>query len=177
MKSSLFQDILKPFIVLVVICLVTSALLGVTNEMTKDVIAENERAAAEATRKAVLPGATTFTEIPADPSWGVDGVYKEDSGLGYVITAHHKGYGGDVVVTVGFDNNGSITQVSADTSTETQGVGSKAGKEDYLAQYAGVSGKAENVELITSATFSSTAVRESVNKALGAFALAAGEAK
>ena len=56
MKSSVFNDMIKPIIVLLIICLVVSALLGFTNSLTAPIIAENTRIAAEQTRRAVLEG-------------------------------------------------------------------------------------------------------------------------
>lgn len=172
MKSNTYQEMIKPFIVLVVICIVTGALLGFTNSLTAPIIEANEIAEAEATRKAMLPEATGFEEIEPDPAWGVDSVYKDVSGSGYVITTHAKGYGGNVVVTIGFDNDGRILHMAVDASTETQGVGSKTANQANIDKYIGLSGSVEGNKdlLITSATFSSTAVRTSVQNAMNAMA-------
>ena len=51
---------LRPILVLTVICLVTSVLLALTNAVTAPIIAATERAAAEAAKREVLPGADTF---------------------------------------------------------------------------------------------------------------------
>ena len=101
-QNNTFQEMIKPLLVLVVICLVVSALLGFTNSVTAPIVEENERIAAEQTRKAVLAGAESFTEIECDAeALGITSAYKEDSGKVYVFTAARKGYGGEVVVTVG----------------------------------------------------------------------------
>ena len=170
MKSKTYQEMIKPFIVLVVICIVTGALLGYTNSLTAPVIEANAVAAAEATRKAMLPEATGFEEIEADPAWGVDSIFRDTGGTGYVITAHAKGYGGNVVVTVGFDNEGTILHMNVDASTETQGVGSKTANQPNIDKYIGLTGPvAEDKSLlITSATFSSKAVRTAVQNAMDA---------
>ena len=57
MKGNTFQEMIKPLLVLVIICLVVSALLGFTHSVTAPIVEENERIAAEQTRKAVLAGA------------------------------------------------------------------------------------------------------------------------
>ena len=176
MKSKFYEEIAKPFIVLVVICIVTGALLGYTNSLTAPVIEANAIAAAEATRKAMLPEATGFEEIPVDPAWedvqGVSSIFKDEGGSGYVITASSKGYGGAVVVTIGFDNKGTILHMDVDASTETQGVGSKTANEANITKYIGLQGPvAEDKSLlITSATFSSKAVRTAVQNAMNALA-------
>ena len=168
-KSNKYEDIIKPFIVLIGICLVVSVLLGFTNSVTAPIIEENARIAAEQTRAAVLEGATSFSEIECDTAaLGIDSAYKEDTGLGYVITSSNKGYGGLVTVTVGLDGEGTVVGISVNVSTETSGVGSKAGQTAYTDQYIGASGSAD-VDTISGATYSSTAVKTGVNAALAAF--------
>ena len=173
MKSKTYQDMIKPFVVLVIICIVTGALLGYTNSLTAPVIEQNAIAAAEATRKAMLPEATGFEEIPVTEEMHVDSIFKDVGGTGYVITASAKGYGGSVVVTVGFDNDGAILHMNVDASTETQGVGSKTANEANITKYIGLTGPVADDKslLITSATFSSKAVRTAVQNAMDALAL------
>ena len=169
-KNATFNEMIKPLIVLVAICLVVSALLAFTNSVTAPIIDENKRIAAEQTRKAVLQGAESFTEIDCDTAaLGITGAFREDSGKGYVITAAYKGYGGPVEVTVGLDNDGKIVGLSANVSKETSGVGSKAGAEDYIRQFIGLSGSSAGVDKISSATYSSMAVKSGVDAALAAF--------
>ena len=169
-QNNTFQEMIKPLLVLVVICLVVSALLGFTNSVTAPIVEENERIAAEATRKAVLAGSGSFTEIECDAeALGITSAYKEDAGKGYVITASRKGYGGQVVVTVGIDGSGKVVGLSANVSTETSGVGSKAGLPAYTDKYIGLSGSAAGVDTISGATYSSTAVRNGVTAALAAY--------
>ncbi len=170
MKGKTFQEMIKPRLVLLVICLVVSALLGFTHSVTAPIVEENERIAAEQTRKAVLAGAESFTEIQCDTeALGITSAYKEDSGKGYVFTAARKGYGGEVVVTVGIDGSGKVVGLSANVSTETSGVGSKAGLPAYTDKYIGLSGNANGVDTISGATYSSSAVRNGVSAALAAF--------
>ena len=168
-KSNKFEEIVKPLIVLIGICLVVSALLAFTHSVTAPIIESNGDAQADQTRSEVLEGATSFTKIKCDTeALGIDSAYKEKSGLGYVITASNKGYGGPVVVTVGLDENGTIVGISVDVSTETSGIGSMAGEPEYKDKYIGTSGTAD-VDTISGATYSSTAVKTGVNAALAAF--------
>ena len=169
--NTFWQDMARPVVVLVIICLVASALLGAVNATTKPVIEENNRITAEQTRKAALPAASSFEELPVSDelaAMGVTGIYKGDNDTGYVVTASNKGYGGDVVCTVGFDSNGTILGVQADVGTETTGVGSKVGVADVLARFEGKSGNVDDVTLVSGATYTSKAVRSSVNAALAA---------
>ena len=128
-KNTFWTEMARPVVVLVVICLVASALLGFTNAKTAPVIEENIRIEAEKT-----------------------------------------GYGGAVVVTVGFDTEGKILSVKANVSTETQGVGSKVGEASMLEKFEGLSGDVSGVTLKTGATFTSNAVRDGVQAACAAVA-------
>lgn len=167
-KSNFWEEMGKPFVVLVVICLVASFLLGVANDVTKPVIEANAAAAAEATRKSVLPTATSFTEVAVPAGVNADSIFVDDGGSGYVITSSVYGYHGNIPVTIGFDADGKVVALSANVSSETQGVGSRAGQASFLDKFVGLSGSADSVDTLTSATYSSTAVRQAVSDAMAA---------
>lgn len=170
MTKEKFNEYIKPILVLVVICLIVSFLLAVTNSATAPVIREHEQAEAERTRQEVLPGSTTFTELSVEGIPGVDSVFRDDGGAGYVATAGYKGYGGIVTVTVGLDSDGKVVGISANVKTETPNVGTKAGQDSYLSQFVGLSGgEAAEVDTITRATYSSTAARTGVSTILENF--------
>ncbi len=172
MSKETFNEYIKPFLVLVCICLVVSFLLAFTNSKTAPVVAENQRVEAERTRQAVLPGSASFTELDVSGMEGVDSAFREDGGAGYVVTAGYKGYGGGIVtVTVGLDNDGRVVGISANVSSETKGIGSKAGQESYLSNYRDLvnAAAAEQVDTISNATYSSTAVRNGVSTILRNF--------
>ncbi len=169
MTKTVFQEHIKPVAVLVVICLVVSALLAFTNSKTAPVVEENQRLEAERTRQEVLPGSSAFTELDVSAVEGVETAFRDEGGAGYVATAGYKGYGGTVTVTVGLDNDGKVVGLSANVSSETPNVGTRAGQESYLQNYIGLSGTAAGVDTITNATYSSTAVRTGVTAILTAF--------
>ena len=172
-SNSFWNDMLRPVVVLVVICLVASAALGFTNSKTAPIIEENKNAASVAARQAALPAATGFEKVEVSEelaAQGVTSIYKSTNDVGYVVTAAFKGYGGDVVVTVGFDTEGKILNVDADVSTETTGIGAELSKRVYLDKFNGKSGNVDDVTLKTGATRTSTAVRNGVNASLDAVA-------
>ena len=73
-KNTFWTEMARPVVVLVVICLVASALLGFTNAKTAPVIEENIRIEAEKTRKEVLPAASEFTELKVSEELKANGV-------------------------------------------------------------------------------------------------------
>ena len=169
-KNTFWTEMARPVVVLVVICLVASALLGFTNAKTAPVIEENIRIEAEKTRKAVLPAASEFAEREVSGEQAANGVTGSFEGDACIARGGKLANGGAVVVTVGFDTEGKILCVKAHVSTETQGVGSKVGEESMLARFEGLSGDVSGVALKTGATFTSNAVREGVQAACAAVA-------
>jgi Na+-translocating ferredoxin:NAD+ oxidoreductase RnfG subunit len=102
---------------------------------------------------------------------------------GYVVTSSASGYGGDVRVITGINTEGRVTGVTILEMSETPGIGVKAGRPEWLAQFIqktaekGVSFTDEGegrVDAITGATISSTAVLTAVNKAMRAYRISVG---
>ena len=165
------ESMLKPIVVLTAICLVVSLALALTNGATKPIIdAANAQRALE-TRMEMLPDATSFTECDLELK-GVESVYKDDGGSGYVVTTVGKGYRGDVTVVVGLDASGTIIGVKADASGETPDVGSRAGEAAHTGQFVGLTPGADtrSVDAVAGATISSHAVADAVSLALEAYA-------
>ncbi len=187
MKNIRLKEILIPTVSLFVICLCVTALLAVTNAVTKDAIAyQQERSAAES-RQAVCPDAVDFEKVEYD----VQGVecYKalDESGnlIGYAISSASRGYGGDVKVMTGINSeDGSVIAINVyDNSGETPGLGVNTSGEKFTSQFAGLSsgtgvtvdkdaGKNPDslaVDSVTGATISSRAVVDAVNQAFDAY--------
>ena len=178
-KNSNYENVVKPIVVLVVICLITSALLAVTNYFTAPIIAAQEQQAAYAAYFEVLPDADNFTSVEGFATSGVEEAVKADNGSGYAFRAIGKGFGGDVPVIVGVNMDGVITGVSFLQNSETSGFGARLwdGSADGPAYAAELTGKSGSVALgqdgvngLSGATVTSTAVVNAVNSALSCFA-------
>lgn len=158
------KEYVYPVVILVIICVVTTALLAITNFVSAPIIEKNQEASATATRKELLSDADSFTSVDADlqtsedQSAKVTEVYQADNGSGYVITVVTKSFGGDLTMMVGLSSDGAITGVKVTDSSDTPGVGSKDAQPDYLAQYDGLSSlTSEDVKKETSTTQSGAA--------------------
>lgn len=187
MKNSRLKEILIPTVSLFVICLCVTALLAVTNAVTKDAIAYQQELSAAESRQAVCPDAVDFEKVQYD----VQGVecYKalDESGnlIGYAISSASRGYGGDVKVMTGINaEDGSVIAINVyDNSGETPGLGVNTSGEKFTSQFAGLSsgtgvtvdkdaGKNPDsvaVDSVTGATISSRAVVDAVNQAFDAY--------
>lgn len=187
MKNIKLKEILIPTVSLFVICLCVTALLAVTNAVTKDAIAHQQELSAAESRQAVCPDAVDFEKVEYD----VQGVecYKalDDSGnlIGYAVSSASRGYGGDVKVMTGINaEDGSVIAINVyDNSGETPGLGVNTSGEKFTSQFAGLSsgtgvtvdkdaGKnpdSVSVDSVTGATISSRAVVDAVNQAFDAY--------
>ena len=165
----------KPIVVLSLICVIVTGALAATNEVTAPIITEATIAAENAARAEVLPEADSFSPVEGITVEGVSAVYTADNGAGAAITASAKGYGGDVVIMVGIGPDGTITSIEVTEQGETKGIGSNVvSNPEYLAQYDGLSAAQslvldQDVDALSGATVSSTAVIDAVNAAIAAY--------
>ena len=169
------KEILKPPLILAVIATVVTALLVLTNGVTKDKIAELQAKAEDEAKLAVLPDADGFEEKEVDGQV----YYEATNGAGYVFSTSSKGYGGPVVVMTGISADGEVTGVKLTSQNETPGLGQKALDASFTDQYlmalpeGGFAVKKDSpsgqIDAIAGATITSRAVTNSVNAAIEAY--------
>lgn len=184
--NSRVKEILFPTLALLIICLVTTALLGFTDNLTHDTIERVNEEIAQESREQVCPDAASFEkmELESDAE-----VYKALDGsgnlIGYAISTASSGYGGDIKVMTGIDSqSGTVIAINVyDNSNETPGLGANTSTEKFMSQYSGVDASqgfvvSKNassapdkypVDAVTGATISSTAVTNAVNEALNIY--------
>ena len=170
MKKS-FNEIIKPVLVLVCICLVVTALLAYINSVTSPIIAKAEQEKTEQAMSEVLAEADSFKllEIENLPE-RVTEVYTATNGSGYVFMLTTKGYGGDMKLICGMKSDGTIEQCKTLSHAETSGLGSKTAEDPYRNQYCGKnSDTLSEVDAITGATISSNAYKNAIEDAFKAY--------
>lgn len=183
---------LKEAGILFSITLVVGLLLGVVYELTKDPIRIQQEKAVEEACRAVFGQAEAFEEISytlpeeleeelASQGVRIGKVYlaKDASGavLGHVIqSTSTQGYGGDIVLYMGVQNDGTLNDISILEISETAGLGMEAPsvlapqfhekKVDSFV-YTKTGAAADNeIDVITSATITTRAVTNAVNGGL-----------
>lgn len=175
MKKFSAGDILKPVVVLTLICVITSALLAYTNSLTAPVIADLAVETELNTRKEVLATAEEFVDDDLNGVAYCTGKDASGTTVGYVFTTSAKGYGGDVKVMIGVNADGTVAGVQTLSLSETPGLGMNATKPSFLEQFIGKTlGVAVNknnpgeneIKALTGATITSKAVTSAVNTAL-----------
>ena len=183
-KGISFKDIIIPTVALFLIYLGASALLGLTNHVTADRIAEQEALAVQNSLEEVVK-AVDGVEVG---SFGDETAFDEsisyyeayDGGgkvIAFVLVSSAKGYGGDVKVMTAYDLKGTIIGFTVvDCSNETPGLGQNS-KTHFVGLLEGKSGEltvdkysneGQNVQAITAATITSRAVVNAVNASTAA---------
>ena len=173
------EDIIKPVGVLLAICIIIPLALSVTNKVTAKKIAELENENSKKNMQSLV-SADDFEKC-SDGGIEYYAAIKGGDTAAYIFTESAKGYGGDVSVMTAVKPDGTVAGVAIlDVSNETPGLGQNAAKESFYSQYAGLKkgvsllkngAKAENneVDAVTGATITSTAVTRAVNAALDDF--------
>lgn len=175
------NDIIKPVAVLLAICIIIPLALSLTNKITKDKIAELDEKNSRETM-ADLIEADNFTECEfGENEFNYYTAVKDGNIIGYIFKTAEKGYGGDVSVMTAVNTDGTVKSVAIlDVSNETPGLGQNAAKESFYSQYAdkksgislvknGAESDKNEVNAVTGATITSTAVNKAVNTALKQF--------
>ncbi len=179
---------------LTIITLAAGFGLGYVYELTKEPIIRMEEKQRQDAYKSVFAEASSFSDdmdIGSAPSViassGIEGVEIDScveavdasgSVLGYVINStSHNGYGGDITVSIGIDNNGVVKGVEMLSISETAGLGMKAKESRFKDQFSDKAvkqftytktGAASDFEIdaISGATITTKAVTDAVNAAL-----------
>ncbi|MFR4069187.1 MAG: FMN-binding protein [Oscillospiraceae bacterium] len=169
------KEIVKSIVVLVVICLLTSAALAVVNHFTAPVSAANAEARAQQARLDAVPDAADFAPIEAALPDGVVSAYAALDAAGtptsYLFTVEGKGFGGTIQVLCVIGMDGRIrTCRTMDVSSETTHARPDRKRELHRpVRRAGPS--LSGVSAISGATITSTAYRGCVETAFEAFEL------
>ena len=169
---------------LLAICLVCSALLAGVYALTAEPIAAAAAAKNEAAIKEVLPetAVTIEEERTVDfegASYGYNLAYDElGNTVGCAINVAPVGFGGPIVIKVGFDVNGCICNTKVLSQAETPGLGAKCVEPSFSDQFKGwnpaekdlaVKKDGGDIDAITASTITSRAYINGIEKAVYVF--------
>lgn len=186
------KEITRLGTILLLICFVAASLLAMTNDVTYPKIMKQRQIASEQARKDVLPDANSFEEVTGDAFDAIQGqsepveelfVGKKDGEVvGYVVKTLPKGFGGTIKIFTGITTEGTISGVRMGTGhQETPGLGAKAELPEFYEMYNGMSTASPigvsktqqtdtEIQAISGATITSSAVTRGVNAAIDAVA-------
>ena len=158
------KRMLKPVIVLSVICLCTAIILGGVNLITSKRIADNKAEVIAKSLESVMPGIDpvelTREEYPAEAPKTVTAVYRDNASGGYVVLLEKQGYASVIGMTVGIDSEGRITKAVVTSEAETHG---KSGFDELVAGFSGTdASSSQNVGHVSGATKTSDHIKSAV---------------
>tara|TARA_Y100000310_G_scaffold345648_1_gene467716 strand:- start:6366 stop:6818 length:453 start_codon:yes stop_codon:yes gene_type:complete len=140
------------------------------------IIEENKNNRLMAALKEVVPLADNFEEArDIEKFEGIEFIFKglkDNRIIGYAILSEASGYGGDIKILTGINIEVEITGIKIMEHLETPGLGARIEEREFLDQFTmGVDAVTEatkpNIDAITGATVSSTAVISTVRELIG----------
>jgi electron transport complex protein RnfG len=174
--------------VLVLVAVVAGLALGAIYNLTKEPIELAKKAKIEKAIKQVLPEFDTlyssfavlaFDGRTAKDSLTFTNAYENGTQIGTAIESYtYKGYSGLIKIMVGFEPDGTISNISVLEHKETPGLGTKMDEPKFKNQYLGKNPESFNlrvvkdggeVDAITAATISSRAFSDAVDRAYQTF--------
>ena len=190
------KKIIKNTAILTAITVVLGALLGLVYEVTKAPIAEVQESAKQEAYRTVLADADSFetydgfdsdkaAELLSGAGYDSDDIDEVVTGqdasgdvIGYVVTVtSHEGYGGDIQISVGITQDGTVKGIEMLSISETAGLGMKSTEPEFKDQFkdkqveqfaytkTGEEGD-DKIDALSGATITTNAVTNAVNSAL-----------
>ena len=171
-NENIVAYVLRLTVTLLLITGIVAAALAGVNAITKDAIAANQEKKTQDALAVVLPGVTGLEKMELKGDAGiVSEVYA--SGESYAVKVAPSGFDGEITMMVGIEN-GQVTGISVISHTETPGLGAVAAAQNakgeaFRGQFIGQSGVlavGDQIDAMSGATITSTAVVTGVNAAL-----------
>ncbi len=162
-------NIARIIIVPVVISIIVAFLLSFVNQKTAEIISENNNKAMTASIEKIFEREVDCKLYSEDADQKVYIVYNGTNLYGACIDLTTIGYGGEMEMLIGLDADNTILKIEFVTMSETPGLGAKVKQPDFKDQFKGKNSPVilgTDVDAITGATISSTAVTNAVNKVL-----------
>ena len=165
------KDIIKPTIVLLVICIIAGSVLAFIYKKTEPIIEENNRIEEENARKEVLSLADKFEPVYDNDDIIYYNGFSNNKLVGYVFKCAKYGYSSIVKTMVGIDTLQMVTGIKIVDQQETPGLGANCVKPEFADKF-----KDKNPEIIqtdkdggdivsiTGATITTRAVTNSIRE-------------
>jgi len=153
-----------PIIFITIVVFASVGLVTWTDSITKDKIEEQKEQEIQSMLKEMFPSMSEYTFE--------DDIYticSDGAGVGYAFLAVGKGYGGDIDILIGLEDETTIKGITIISQSETPGLGSRIAESSFASKFAGlnigdVALKQDDgqIDAITGATISSRAVVDAV---------------
>jgi electron transport complex protein RnfG len=177
------KKILRLGRILFTVAAVTGVILGVVYEITLEPIRRTQERLFGEALSGALPEARSFSPVMLAPDANPvitnaqEALDDDGRSVGYCLTVTPKGYGGPIEIVVGITEAGKLRAIQILSHSETPGLGAKAPLPAFSGQYENRGSEQlilvktapagdDEVQAISGATITSTAVTDGVNAAL-----------
>ena len=173
------MKMIKPTIVLLVFILVSAVLIGATHAVTAGPLAERRAQMAMGAIIDIMPATHRIVDVDLGEydstlTHLVQCYNATGDFIGYVFTATPRGFVGEIEMMVAFDPQGHIERLRIINHSETQGIGSAIGDNEFADLFVGREGMlfaarratgSQEIDIVAGATISTDAVLRGVNDA------------
>ena len=176
------NNLIFPSILLAIISGILALGIFLVNDITKGIIADSESTKLNSYYENIFPDSefqviydNTKDSDKDSMIISVAEAKKNGQVIGYLYLVASNGYSGEVVSLIGIDKETSkVIRVIVTKQTETPGLGTKATEPGFLDQFTGKESSTvlkakDNINAITGATITSSAVVKAVNTAFEDF--------
>jgi len=169
------REVLKLSITLAVVGLISAALLTGVNNITAPIISERQAAEYRQALEQFFPDVADFESQQLGED-SFDLVYdSSDRLIGVMATAEQQGYEGTILYNLALDAGSKIVGLRVVSHSETPGVGDVITTDDFQKQFIGKGYEdpltaGEDVDTVSGATISSSAMINSIRRVVGAAA-------
>ena len=153
-----------PVILLTIVVAIAVTLLTFTDRLTRDTIEAQEEQKIQDMLSEMFPDMSRY-----DFENEIYTIYSDGDKLGYAFIAIGKGYGGDINILVGLEDETTIKGITIISQEETPGLGTRITESPFINQFIGLniedvalSRDGGQIDAITSSTISSAAVVDAV---------------
>lgn len=169
-EYSIFQIALN----LTMVCLISGIIIATVYFFTEPITVKKNAQLKQQSMQELVPKADSFTAIKGKSGWYE--AVKDKKTIAYVVPADTKGYGGTIELLVAVSTKGSVMDFQILSANETPGLGSNASKDSFRNQFKDKTSKdltvvkdktnTKNIQAMTGATITSTAVTKGVKAAV-----------
>ena len=159
MKANALKEIF-PVIFITLVVFVSVALVSGTDSITKDKIAYQIDQKIQGMLVETFPDMNEYTFTD-----DIYTIYSDNTLVGYAFLATGKGYGGDIDILVGLEDEQTLKGITIVTQSETPGLGSKIIESSFVSEFVGANiddiflkKDGGQIDAITGASISSEAV-------------------
>lgn len=159
---------------LAMVCIACGILIAVIYYFTAPITEKKNAELKQESMQQLVKDADKFVAVKDKDEWYE--AQKDGKTIAYVVPADTKGYGGTIEMLVAVSKDSTVLDFQILSANETPGLGSNASKDSFRSQFDGKKSDAltvvkdktnkENIQAMTGATITSTAVTKGVKEAV-----------